>query len=105
MEILIISGLSGGGKSRAASFLEDIGYYTVDNLPAEMMMKFAGFCAASSGRYDRVALVYDVRSGEPTRLRRISYAVFCLKQKKNSKLSLLDYSQPTRNRLIMQAVL
>ena len=66
MEILIISGLSGGGKSRAASFLEDIGYYTVDNLPAEMMMKFAGFCAASSGRYDRVALVYDVRSGEPT---------------------------------------
>ena len=59
MEILIISGLSGGGKSRAASFLEDIGYYTVDNLPAEMMMKFAGFCAASSGRYDRVALVYD----------------------------------------------
>lgn len=45
MEILIISGLSGGGKSRAASFLEDIGYYTVDNLPAEMMMKFAGFCA------------------------------------------------------------
>lgn len=65
MEILIISGLSGGGKSRAASFLEDIGYYTVDNLPAEMM-KFAGFCAASSGRYDRVALVYDVRSGEPT---------------------------------------
>ena len=66
MEILIISGLSGGGKSKAASFLEDIGYYTVDNLPAEMMMKFAGFCAASSGRYDRVALVYDVRSGEPT---------------------------------------
>lgn len=68
MEILIISGLSGGGKSKAASFLEDIGYYTVDNLPAEMMMKFAGFCAASSGRYDRVALVYDVRSGEPSEL-------------------------------------
>ena len=66
MEILIISGLSGGGKSKAASFLEDIGFYIVDNLPAEMMMKFAEFCAASSGRYDRVALVYDVRSGEPT---------------------------------------
>lgn len=41
MEILIITGLSGGGKSRAASYLEDIGYYTVDNLPAEMMVKFA----------------------------------------------------------------
>jgi len=65
MEILIISGLFGGGKSKAASFLEDIGYYIVDNLPAEMMVKFADFCAASSGRYDRVALVYDVRAGEP----------------------------------------
>ena len=65
MEILIISGLSGGGKSKAASFLEDIGYYIVDNLPAEMMVKFADFCAASSGRYDRVALVYDVRANEP----------------------------------------
>lgn len=41
MEILIISGLSGSGKSRAATFLEDIGYYIVDNLPAEMMLKFA----------------------------------------------------------------
>ena len=65
MEILIISGLSGSGKSKAASFLEDIGYYIVDNLPAEMMAKFTEFCASSSGRYDRVALVYDVRAGEP----------------------------------------
>ena len=65
MEILIISGLSGSGKSQAASYLEDIGYYTVDNLPAEMMVKFAEFCVASGGHYDRVALVYDVRAGEP----------------------------------------
>ena len=65
MEILIISGLSGSGKSREATYLEDIGYYIVDNLPAEMMVKFADFCAASSGRYDRVALVYDVRAAEP----------------------------------------
>ena len=65
MEILIISGLSGSGKSQAASFLEDIGYYTVDNLPAEMMVKFAEFCVAAGGHYDRVALVYDIRAGEP----------------------------------------
>ena len=65
MEILVISGLSGSGKSRVASYLEDIGYYIVDNLPAEMMVVFADFCAASKGRYDRVALVYDVRTGEP----------------------------------------
>ena len=62
MEILIISGLSGAGKSRAASFLEDMGFYIVDNMPAAMILKFAEFCAGVSGRYDRVALVYDVRT-------------------------------------------
>ena len=63
MEILIISGLSGAGKSKAASFLEDLGFYIVDNMPAAMILKFAEFCAVSSGRFDRVALVYDVRTG------------------------------------------
>lgn len=62
MEILIISGLSGGGKSKAASFLEDTGFYIVDNMPAAMILKFAEFCAGGNGRYDRVALVYDVRT-------------------------------------------
>ena len=62
MEILIISGLSGAGKSRAASFLEDMGFYIVDNMPAAMILKFAEFCAGGNGRYDRVALVYDVRT-------------------------------------------
>jgi UPF0042 nucleotide-binding protein len=64
VEILIISGLSGGGKSKAASFLEDVGFYIVDNMPAAMILKFAEFCAAGNGRYDRVALVYDVRTGD-----------------------------------------
>ena len=62
MEILVISGLSGGGKSKAASYLEDIGFYVVDNMPAAMILKFAEFCALGSGRYDQVALVYDVRT-------------------------------------------
>ena len=62
MEILIISGLSGGGKSKAASFLEDMGFYIVDNMPAAMILKFAEFCTGGNGRYDRVALVYDVRT-------------------------------------------
>ena len=62
MEILIISGLSGAGKSKAASYLEDMGFYIVDNMPAAMILKFAEFCAGGSGRYDRVALVYDVRT-------------------------------------------
>ena len=52
MEILIISGLSGAGKSKAASFLEDMGFYIVDNMPAAMILKFAEFCAGGNGRYD-----------------------------------------------------
>ena len=62
MDILIISGLSGAGKSKAASYLEDMGLYIVDNMPAAMILKFAEFCAGGNGRYDRVALVYDVRT-------------------------------------------
>ena len=41
MDILIISGLSGAGKSKAASYLEDMGFYIVDNMPAAMILKFA----------------------------------------------------------------
>ena len=65
MEILVISGLSGSGKSRVAAYLEDIGYYIVDNLPAEITVVFADFSAASKERHDREALDDDVRSGAP----------------------------------------
>ena len=67
---LMIQGtMSGAGKSRAASFLEDMGFYIVDNMPAAMILKFAEFCAGGSQRYDKVALVYDVRtSNSPTEL-------------------------------------
>lgn len=52
MEFIIISGLSGAGKSKVASFLEDIGFYVVDNMPAPLMPKFAELCMAGPGRYD-----------------------------------------------------
>lgn len=64
MEILVISGLSGAGKSKAASFLEDAGFYVVDNMPAAMILKFSEFCVGGNGRYDRVALVHDVRTAD-----------------------------------------
>lgn len=63
MKFVIISGLSGAGKSKAASFLEDAGFYIVDNMPPVLMPKFAELCMAGSGRYDRVALVNDIRGG------------------------------------------
>ena len=62
MELLIITGLSGAGKTRAADICEDLDYYCVDNLPAALLPRFAALCAAAQGRYERVALVMDVRS-------------------------------------------
>ena len=62
MEILIITGLSGAGKTRAADICEDLGYYCVDNLPAALLGRFAALCLATHGRYERVALVMDARS-------------------------------------------
>ena len=63
MEFIIISGLSGAGKSKAASFMEDRGFFCVDNLPARLIPKFAELGMAGTGEYDRVVLVTDVRSG------------------------------------------
>lgn len=61
MQFVIVSGLSGAGKSKAASDLEDFGFYCVDNMPAEMIPQFASLCLATKGRYEKVALVTDVR--------------------------------------------
>lgn len=63
MEFVIVSGMSGAGKSKAASFLEDMGFYVVDNLPAGLMLSMAQLCQAG-GQYDRVALVCDIRGGQ-----------------------------------------
>ena len=62
MQFVVVSGLSGAGKSKAASFLEDIGFYCVDNMPADLIPQFAQLCLATKGRYERVALVTDVRA-------------------------------------------
>lgn len=63
MEFVIISGLSGAGKSNASKTLEDIGFYCVDNMPVDLIPQFAQLCLATKGRYEKVALVTDVRGG------------------------------------------
>lgn len=61
MEFLIVSGLSGAGKSTVMSILEDSGYFCVDNLPPVLIPKFAEMCMG--GAYDQVAMVCDIRGG------------------------------------------
>ena len=63
MELLIITGMSGAGKSQATNALEDIGYYCVDNMPPTLMPPFLQLCQQSSQALDKVALVTDVRCG------------------------------------------
>ena len=64
MEFLIVSGLSGAGKSTVVSILEDSGYFCVDNLPPVLIPKFAEVCLAGAGSYERAAMVCDIRGGE-----------------------------------------
>lgn len=64
MEFLIVSGLSGAGKSTVMSILEDSGFFCVDNLPPVLIPKFAEMCLAGAGAYEQVAMVCDIRGGK-----------------------------------------
>ena len=62
MNIIILTGLSGAGKSQASSAFEDIGYYCVDNLPPALLKKFAELCVQSGDQQSDIVVVIDVRS-------------------------------------------
>lgn len=61
MKFLIVTGLSGSGKSGAVNVLEDIGYYCIDNIPPQLIPKFADICLCSKGQMNKVAIVTDIR--------------------------------------------
>lgn len=61
ISIVIITGLSGSGKSTAIRALEDLGFFCIDNLPPILLPKFIELCEVSSGAITRVAMVMDVR--------------------------------------------
>lgn len=63
MRFVIVTGMSGAGKSTALKTLEDIGYFCVDNLPLPLVEKFAELSATPENEYNKVALGVDVRSG------------------------------------------
>ena len=62
--LLIVTGMSGSGKTQACRHLEDLGYFCVDNLPPVFIPKFAELCAHSAGHVGKVVLVVDTRSRE-----------------------------------------
>ena len=67
---IVLTGLSGAGKSQAIRALEDLGYFCVDNLPVALLPFMAEFARQHATEHDRVAVVMDVR--EPRFIRRVS---------------------------------
>lgn len=63
MEFIIVTGVSGSGKSCVVKALEDIGFFCIDNMPPQLIHKFADICKGNSS-IEKVALVTDIRGGE-----------------------------------------
>lgn len=64
MKFTIITGMSGAGKSQVIKYMEDLGFYCVDNMPPMLLQKFAELCDQSQGTFEKVAIVMDIRGGE-----------------------------------------
>lgn len=63
LQLTVITGLSGAGKSEAVATFEDMGYFCIDNLPPQMLPRVVELFSLEGSRVDRVALVFDVRAG------------------------------------------
>lgn len=63
MKFLIVTGMSGSGKSGAVNTLEDMGFYCIDNIPPQLIPKFADICSHSGEQMNKVAIVTDIRGG------------------------------------------
>ena len=64
MEYVIVTGMSGAGKSTALKIMEDIGYFCVDNFPIPLLEKFAEFADSGETQFQRIAFGMDIRNGE-----------------------------------------
>ena len=63
MQLLIVTGMSGAGKSLAANVLEDMGYYCVDNIPPQIISAFVELSAKETEGLENLAVVTDIRGG------------------------------------------
>ncbi|HIT31514.1 MAG TPA: RNase adapter RapZ [Candidatus Enterenecus stercoripullorum] len=109
MDFLIVSGLSGAGKSTVMSVLEDSGFFCVDNLPPLLIPKFAELCLAGTGTYERVAMACDIRGGENfdglfealDTLREMQFAYQILFVEADTKTIIKRYQETRRSHPLM----
>ncbi|MDD5952628.1 MAG: RNase adapter RapZ [Oscillospiraceae bacterium] len=95
MEFVIVTGLSGAGKSVAIHAMEDIGFYCLDNIPPQLILPFYDLCEQSKDEFERVAVVTDIRGGE--RFSTLFASLDRLKQEnKPYKILFLDAAQSVR---------
>ena len=64
MDLLIVTGLSGAGKSLAMNALEDIGFFCMDNIPASLLAKLVELSLQSENSMQKIAVVLDIRGGK-----------------------------------------
>jgi len=64
MELLIVTGMSGSGKSSVMDVMEDIGYYCIDNIPPKLIDKFVDLCRKSETNINHIAVAVDIRTGD-----------------------------------------
>lgn len=64
MQLLIVTGMSGSGKSSVMDVMEDIGYYCIDNIPPKLIGRFVDLCRKSETNISRIAVAVDIRTGD-----------------------------------------
>ena len=87
MKVVIITGMSGAGRSRAAHWFEDQGYYCVDNMPPALIDSFLEMASVDTNRIDKVAFVTDLRSG--SFFSKLAKAIDDLRSRKGIELTVL----------------
>ncbi len=87
MELLIVTGMSGSGKSSVMDVMEDIGYYCIDNIPPKLITQFVDLCRQSENGIQKIAVAVDIRSGDM--FAEIFHSWQLLKSNKDVKVKVL----------------
>ncbi|MDE6788243.1 MAG: RNase adapter RapZ [Ruminococcus sp.] len=87
MKLLIVTGMSGSGKSSVMNVMEDLGFYCIDNIPPKLIPQFVNLCRKSETGIDRIAVAVDIRTGDM--FTEIFYVWQTLKSKSDVEVKVL----------------